>query len=278
MTVYRNAYSVLIRLSQVWFLLLLLSSCDKGRDGNTDPDDPIIPVCNITGSTFNRVEGNRYEGTLSDTVFEYNYTFSDSLLSSIVSRDGNIRYEFDYQDETVVKRTLLDGHGGLIYYDTFIYNDLNLLINQERFDSLHVSLFTYQANYTGTRADWVLHTSSQFPQPRYYSFTYKVGNLTELIINGVGHSAWGNNVKANPIAIQDLILTVRDITPIDFALVSSVHPVYRISSYGIHQPESFTIYEYHYEPTCYNLPLKEFIIRETLFEYSYYLSHYKIID
>jgi hypothetical protein len=278
MTVFRNAYSVLIRLSQVWFLLLLLSSCDKGPDGNTDPDDPIIPVCNITGSTFNRVEGNRYEGTLSDTVFEYTYTFTDSLLSSIVSQDGNTRFEFMYQDEMVVKRTLLDGQVGLLYYDTFIYNDLNQLIKQERFDSLHVSLFTYQAYYTGTRADWVLQTSSQFPQPRYYSFTYKAGSLSEFTVNGAGHTARSDNGKANPITIQDLILSVRDILPIDFALVSSVHPVNRISSYGIHQPVSSTVYEYHYAPTCYNLPLKELIIRDTVFEFSYYLFHYKIID
>lgn len=265
--------------TQVWrclmgAFLILLTSCNKEPDDDVNPD----PECTILGCTFNRIEGNRYEGTLSDTVFTYSYTFSDSLLSSIVSHDGNTRFEFTYLDKTAVKRARFEGHGDLMFYDTFIYNDLNQLIQLERFDSLHASLYTYQAFYTDVQAEWVLRTNTQSHQTQYYAFTYENGSLTGYTVDGAGRTARFDSGKENPITFQDLILTVRDITPIDFALVSSAHPVYHTGSYGIHQPVSSTGYQYQYEPGCYNLPLKEFIIRDTVFEFSYYLSHYKVND
>lgn len=261
-----------------WALLFLFMACNKGPEDNMNPDDPMNTPCTLTGSTLHKMDGNRYQGTLSDSVFSYSYTFSDSLLSSIRSPDGNTRFEFTYQDETVVKRARFDGHGDLVYYDTFIYNDLNQLSKLERFDSQHASLYTYQTFYTVAQAEWVLRTNTQTQQTQYYAFTYENGNLTGFTVDGAGRTARFNSSKENPMTIQDLILTVRDLTPVDFALVSSVYPVYHTNSFGIHQPVSSTGYQYKYEPTCYNIPLKELIIRDTAFEFSYYLTHYKVND
>jgi hypothetical protein len=200
------------------------------------------------------------------------------LLSSIESLDGNTRFEFTYREDTVVKRARFNGLGDLINYDTFIYNDLNRLSKLERFDSLHSSLYTYQAFYGFEQPGGVLYTHTQTQQTQLYSFSYENGSLTEYTIGSNSRKATFDSNKENPITIQDLILTMLEISPIDFALVSSVHPVYRTDSYAGSHPASSTEYQYQYEATCYNLPLKEYIILDNVFDFSYYLTQYTIKD
>lgn len=185
----------MIKLNYIWLVLLLFTIC---CNSNYEPIEkfqtPVIVECPVT-SNYNNQTGTILNSTLFEgidgTAVNEKYIYSNNRIIGKEIHESKLIWKYQYEDDLLRSREVIDSNLLLIFRDTLIYNNQKQLIKYYHIISDSIEFKTigkvqeHTYNENGQRTTTLEYEVQDSVNHTFYNYIWENGNLEEIQISNL---------------------------------------------------------------------------------------------